>query len=272
MPSDPSTARSLTRQRQLLLGRFKRWSEPVMTVLGLAWLALLVVELWRGLGPTLHVVSRTIWVVFLAAFLIEWLLAPRKIAYLRHNWLTALSLLAPALRLLRVARLARFVRLARVGRGMRLLKVLSAINRGLRALGRHMTRRGFPYVVAVTAVVTLAGAAGMFAFERDIPQSGITDFGSALWWTAMLMTTMGSESWPRSPEGRVLCLLLALYAFSVFGYVTATLASYFVDRDAQEDHGRDDRLDALRAEVALLRETLQRGAWPSSDHRPPTSQ
>ena len=49
---------------------------------------------------------------------------------------------------------------------------------------------------------------------------------SAVWWTAMLLTTMGSEYWPRTPEGRVLCLLLALYAFAVFGYVTAAIAAY----------------------------------------------
>ncbi len=40
----------------------------------------------------------------------------------------------------------------------------------------------------------------------------------------MIMTTMGS--WPQTPEGRVLCLLLAVYAFAVFGYVTAMLAAF----------------------------------------------
>jgi len=43
---------------------------------------------------------------------------------------------------------------------------------------------------------------------------------------------MGSAYWPQTGEGRVLCLILALYAFAVFGYLTASLASYFLDRDA----------------------------------------
>jgi hypothetical protein len=30
---------------------------------------------------------------------------------------------------------------------------------------------------------------------------------------------------------RFLCLLLAIYAFAVFGFVTAGIAAYFVDRD-----------------------------------------
>jgi voltage-gated potassium channel len=51
----------------------------------------------------------------------------------------------------------------------------------------------------------------------------------------MLLTTMGSDYWPRTPEGRVLCLLLALYAFAVFGYMTAAIAAYFVGKDKAAD-------------------------------------
>ena len=94
-----------------------------------------------------------------------------------------------------------------------------------------MRRRGFGYVAVLTVIVTFAGAAGMYAFERDAPGGGFDSYWTALWWTAMVVTTMGSEYWPKTPDGRVLCLLLAIYAFSVFGYVTAALASFFVGRD-----------------------------------------
>jgi voltage-gated potassium channel len=129
----------------------------------------------------------------------------------------------------------------------------------MRALGATMRRRALGYVLSVTVVVALAGSAGMYAFERDVPGSALADFGSALWWTSMVLATMGSEYWPRSAEGRILCLLLAVYAFAVFGYITASLASYFVGRDAERpdaevagqasnDQLRDE-LEALRAEL-----------------------
>ena len=74
-------------------------------------------------------------------------------------------------------------------------------------------------IVALTVVVTLAGAAGMYTFENENPDGrGLSNYGAALWWTAMIMTTMGSEYWPQTAEGRVLCFLLSLYAFAVFGY------------------------------------------------------
>ena len=44
----------------------------------------------------------------------------------------------------------------------------------------------------------------------------------------------GSEYWPKTVEGRILGWLLAVYAFAVFGYITASFASFFVGRDTEE--------------------------------------
>lgn len=200
-----------------------------------------------------------IWVAFVANFATELVLAPQKLAYLKRNWLTALSLLVPAIRLVRVFRVARVFRLARAGRGLRLLRVVSALNRGMQALGASLRRRGFQYVVTLTVLVILAGAAGMYAFEQTTP-GGLGSYGEALWWTAMLMTTMGSQYWPHTVEGRVLCLGLSLYAFAVFGYVTAALATFFVGRDAANDEAElagTPQLAELKSEIAALRNDIR---------------
>ena len=104
----------------------------------------------------------------------------------------------------------------------------------------------------------------MLAFE---PASGVegdfTSYPDALWWTGMLLTTMGSEFWPKSAEGRILCFLLALYGFAVFGYITASFASFFVERDAASPEGGTvgaADLEVLRSEIASLRMELSLGA------------
>ena len=109
-------------------------------------------------------------------------------------------------------------------------------------------------------IVLFGGAAGMYAFERNA-EGGLQDYGTALWWTSMILTTMGSEYWPRTFEGRLLCIVLALYAFAVFGYVTATLASFFIGRDAQEKPGEiagKKQVEELKAEIRQLRELIER--------------
>jgi voltage-gated potassium channel len=76
----------------------------------------------------------------------------------------------------------------------------------------------------------------------------------------MVMTTMGSDYFPHSPEGRVLCLLLAVFAFAVFGYVTATLATFFVGRDADSDDGElagEKSVEGLRREIVALQREVQ---------------
>ncbi len=260
MPPDETLPDESARERDELLERVCNWMEPPLILLGFVWLILLVIDFTRGLTPFLQLVSDAIWVIFIIAFLIEVTLARSKVAYLRHNWLTALSLALPALRVFRIFRAARALRAARAVRGARLVRVVSSLNRGTRALGRVMARRGVGYVALLTMLVTVGGAAAMYAFEHGLPGSRITDFGSALWWTSMIMTTLGSEYWPQSAEGRLLCILLALYAFAVFGYVTATLASFFLDRDAENpDTPVADAasIDALREEIVALRADVQ---------------
>jgi len=249
--------KALEQERDEALHQLEDWLEGPVLVLGFIWLILLVVELLWGLNAFLETLVYVIWGIFVLDFALRFVLAPHKLAYLRINWLTALSLMLPALRLLRIARLARLLTLTRTARGLRLVRVVSSLNRGMRALRSSMRRRGFGYVAALTLVVTLVGAAGMFAFESEAAVAGgFRDYGDALWWTAMIMTTLGSQYWPQTAEGRVLAFLISLYAFGIFGYVTATLASFFVGREADSDESEMPgarSIEALRAEIEALR-------------------
>lgn len=230
-----------------------------MLVLAFAWLALLVAELVWGENPSFEILGMIIWAIFILDFGVGLILAPAKGDYFKRNWLTAISLLVPALRILRIFRAFRLVRLARIGRGLRLVRIISSLNRGMRALGASLRRRGFGYVIVLTVLVVFAGAAGMYAFENDVV-GGPHTYGEALWWTAMIMTTLGSGYWPHTLEGRVLCIFLALYAFAVFGYVTATLATFFIGRDAAADGAELAGLKeiaALRNELAGLRSEVK---------------
>lgn len=255
------TPESIERERFEVLRQLEDWMEVPLLILGFAWLALLALELTYGLTPPLETASTVIWIVFILDFFAKLVLAPRKLAYLRANWLTALALLVPAFRVLRIARVVRLARAARAARSLRLFRMLASLNRGMRALRGSMRRRGVAYVTLLTLLVALLGAAGMFAFENPAEGGRIGSYGEALWWTAMLLTTLGSEKWPATGAGRTLCFGLALYAFAVFGYLTAALASFFVDRDAEAADSAvagEQALRALQAEVAALRTEIRR--------------
>lgn len=224
-----------------------------MIFLGFVWLVLLIIEFINGFNSVLELISTIIWVIFICDFILKLLLAPKKLLFLRKNTLTAISLIIPALRLFRIFR---FIRLLRIFRGTRLIKVIASLNRGMKSLNATMDRRGFGYVMALTLAVILAGAAGMYVFEN----SAFESYGVAVWWTTMLVITVGTEFWPKSAEGRILCTLLSLYGFAVFGYITATLASFFIGRDAQSKDapvaGSVD-IEKLRLEIKELKDVIK---------------
>lgn len=147
-------------------------------------------------------------------------------------------------------------RILRAARGLRLLQIVGTANRSMNILRRSLGRRGLGYVLLVTLAVALLGAAGMLVFEpaRGVA-GGFETFADALWWTAMLLTTMGSGFWPVTAEGRVLALLLSIYGIVVFGYITASFATFLIGQEAQDQEGEvpgNGDIASLREEIAAL--------------------
>lgn len=242
-------------ERKRLLRSVENVLEAPMIFLGFIWLILLVVELIWGRNKVLGYMSYTIWGIFIIDFLIKFSLAPEKLLFLKKNWLTIISLFIPALRVFRVFR---FFRLLRGLRGIRLVRIVSSFNRSLRSLGQTMQRRAFGYVMVTTLIVTFVGAAGMYAFEN--PNPGFSSYGLALWWTAMRVITAGNEFNPVTAEGRGLGFLIAVYGFSIFGYFTATFASYFIGRDAEEKEAPlagSKEIGQLKSEIVALRMIIE---------------
>jgi len=246
------------RLRWRILRDLEDWLDTPMLLLGLLWLGIVVWELVSGSSALLETLGTAIWIIFIAEFLLRFALAPAKLAFLKSNWLTLIALLVPALRLFRALT---FLRAARALRGFRLVRIVGTANRGMNALRKTLARRGFGYVAGLTLLVVGLGAAGMLNFEggQEV-KGGFRDYWEALWWTGMLVTSIGSEYWPRTTEGRLLTLLLSLYGLGVLGYITATLASFFVGRDAQKPSGPlagSGELEQVLREVRALRLEVQ---------------
>ena len=49
-----------------------------------------------------------------------------------------------------------------------------------------------------------------FLLEAGAPGARIQDFGDALWWSAALVTTIGSELYPVTAAGRVLTFVFTV--------------------------------------------------------------
>lgn len=246
-------------KRFRLLVKIDNITEIPLIILGFGWLALLVVELIWQLSPQLRLIVNIIWIIFIVDFLIKLVITPDRSVFLKKNILTIISLFIPAFRIFRIFSSIRLLRSLGFIRSIRVVRVVGSVNRGMRVLGKTLERRAFGYIFILTLLVCFVGSAAMFAFERET--GAFSSYGEALWWTAMLLTTIGSEYWPVTPEGRAICFLLSVYSLGVLGYFTATLASFFIGQDATSNEGEvagSKQMESLRNEIKILTEELRK--------------
>lgn len=242
----------LNEERSELLSHINALFDFPLLLLSIIWLILLIVDFIHGLSPLLESLSLVIWGIFIIDFLIEFYIAPDRRIYLKQNWIVALSLFLPGLRVLRVFGGLKMASFASFVRSLNLARVLASFNRSIKTVRQAVRQRGMKYVLFLTILITFLGAAGMYNFEHP----GLSTYWDAVWWTAMIMTTIGSDYWPKTPEGRVLALLLSVYAFSIFGYITAALASILVGKEEREKSSKE--IVELRSEVQRLSSEIRK--------------
>jgi len=193
-----------------------RMDAPV-TALGIIFLLVVLADgLATGggaLAVALDVVAWSIWAVFLAEFLLRWVVAPDSWAFLRRHWWQGVFLVLPFLRFFRI--LAR-LRLARAGR-----VVSSAFRTGRSATATLSSRLG--WLTAVTCIVVLAASQLLHEF------AGLEPYGEALHRTA-LTTVTGEPLGIDDGLAEVVELLLALYSVAVFATLAGTVGAFFLEQ------------------------------------------
>jgi hypothetical protein len=74
----------------------------------------------------------------------------------------------------------------------------------------------------------------MYAFERAHRGSGFDDLGGALFWVSAQLTTVSSQMPnPVTTPGRVVDIVLEVWAVSVVATLAASLASFFLTRHVE---------------------------------------
>jgi len=251
-------------ERSALLHNLTKMTDKVMIALAFVWIGLMIGDFLGKLSPSLVILNNVIWAIFGIDFLVKFAIAPHKWLFLKTHWLLLISLILPAFRLLRILQVLNALR------ALSLVRILTSLNIGISQLTDAMGRRGLGWITIVTVIVLFGGAAGMYSLENvnQLSQQGYSNvvkvgggfqsYSDAVWWTAMLMTTIGSQYWPVTTAGRALCFFLSMFSLGVFGYITAALASFFVDKEdkAVPVRAREASVQALREEVRALRELI----------------
>ncbi|MBW3094087.1 potassium channel family protein [Bifidobacterium sp. 64T4] len=228
----------------MTLSKWQRITEWPMTALALVFL---FAYSWEVLART-HIALcenaiNIIWVVFIIDYVASISLARNKKAWFKNNLITLLSIVLPIFRPLRL---------------LRLVAVLNVLNR---TSGMAVRGRITMYVCSSAVLLIYIGSLAILDVERAAPGAKITDFGKALWWTFVTVTTVGyGDLSPVTWQGKCIAVGLMVTGIALIGIVTATLASWIVDRvDSETDKRAQEsssEIQQLRSSVAELNATV----------------
>ncbi|WP_207391377.1 potassium channel family protein [Streptomonospora litoralis] len=195
--------------------------------------------LWEGVCEA---VLTVVWALFAADYAIRVWLAPGRWAFVKRNWFDLFVLLLPMLRSLRL---------------VQVVMVLSLVNKRAGTTLRASVAR---YAAAAAFLVVFCAALAVLDAERGAPDALIQTFPQALWWAATTVTTVGyGDLYPVTASGRLVAGVLFTAGIALLGVVTATLASWFVDKfNENQENAAATRAQVaeLADEVRLLREEI----------------
>jgi len=204
------------------LKKFWNWT---LTFLALAFLIAysypaFVVEINPSSQSILDGIQWVSWIAFAADLFFGIYKASNKMQFLKKHPLEILAVILPFLRPLRLLRFISFGTL-----------VFEKVN-----LGKSIAIT-FKVIVTALFLTYLAGIEITMA-ERGEPGATIQSVGDGFWWAITTLTTVGyGDIYPTTTEGRFIAVGLMVSGICVLGFISATVAAWFV-KMTQDDSGQ----------------------------------
>ncbi len=158
-------------------------------------------------------VINAVWVLFAVDYVVSLILVPHTRKWFVTHLHELAIVLLPALR------------------PLRLLRLVTAVAVLQRSAGTALRGKVILYVAFTSLLLVVMASLAMLDAEQNAPGANIASIGDALWWSMVTITTVGyGDYYPVTGLGRGIAVVLMICGLGLLGTVTATLASWFVER------------------------------------------
>jgi voltage-gated potassium channel len=210
-----AAAKSVYRS-EIAMAKWEKVSAIPLAALALAYLALYAIEVLGHWSPSLLLdfvtVSDVIWGIFIIDFVARFFMSHHKAQFMKSNIVEFISLLLPMFR------------------AFRMFRVVIALGFIARVAQSLQARIGI-YLGLILPLLIFTCSLGVFDAEHLVPGAKITNFGDAVWWAFVTVTTIGyGDFYPITFEGRAIAVLLMLSGLALVSVITVTFASWFLGR------------------------------------------
>ena len=204
----------------------KRIWDWTLTTLALAFLVAYSYPAFVEVIPAstqtnLDIVQWVSWVAFAADLLFGIAKSDNKIQFLKKHPLEILAVVLPFLRPLRLLRFISFGTL-----------VFDRVN-----LGKSVSISA--KVITTALFLTYLASIEITLAERGQPGATISNVADGFWWAITTLTTVGyGDIYPTTTEGRFIAVGLMVSGICVLGFISATVAAWFVKMTQDDSEQR----------------------------------
>ena len=243
------------KNREELLLKVEQWTEIPMLVLVVLMIITLIIPLVFPLDDTTHnfleLIDWIIWGAFALELLVKTYLSPKKLVYLKKNWVDVIVVALPLLRVFRIFRVARGARAFRL---LRFGRILALFGKFMTEIKTILSRHGFHYLFIIFIALIGIGTFLSYSFDQNL-NSGANSLTNGLWLSVVAAFSGGfANVYPESPESKAISIVLILVGTVIVSYFTASLASYFSEKTQDIEQARiEKKLDVLIEEVKKIK-------------------
>ncbi len=246
-----------------ILKKIDRYTEVPMLVLVVIMIITLVLPMVVSVNEFtahfLEIVDWVIWGAFALELAVKTYIAEKKLAYLKKNWVDVVIVAVPLLRVFRVFRIARLARGARAVRSTRFLRILRVgrivvfFTKFTTEIKKFLSRHGFNYVFVLFLGLVGLGTILIHSFDQGAAE-GADTLDKSLWLVVVSAFSGGfANIYPSTPEAKALSVFLIVVGTVLVSYFTASLASYFTEKEQDVEQERiEKKLDQLLRGIKSL--------------------
>jgi voltage-gated potassium channel len=226
--------------------------------ISLAYVTITLMQVFGSLkeSPRIEQFDIAMSVLFLVDYLLRIYMAEDRLAFARHYWniADAIVIATPLIMWRFGSDWSGLLRLARVYR----LGVIARRAWTARTRGSQLSEVKF-FALFASGVAVIAWLL-VWSAETAHTGSPIHTIWDAGWWAIVTTLTVGyGETYPHTGRGKVFAIILMIVGVALFGWITAALASRFVEsgKEKKADEQRD-RMDGLLQQMAQQLADVQR--------------
>ncbi|MBH60404.1 MAG: hypothetical protein CL907_04490 [Dehalococcoidia bacterium] len=220
-----------TTERDELILKISKFTESPLIILAFAMIPLLLGPYIWELSPdevaTFNRLDNIIWLLFVVNLVIKLIISPRRLSFLKSNWLEVIVVM-PYLQPLRI-----------VIFGSKAIWGMTKISRS-------------DFLIVVSGGLVIISATIVTSLERA-RNPDLGSFPDALWWAVVTITTVGyGNQEPVTFFGRIVAVILMITGVGFFGAIAANLAAFFVKKD------EGIKIDKLQKDINEIKSKLDK--------------